>query len=143
MLGILSVFLFGIFLLRKCSDPKSVAGIDANHDGVRDDLEKLIDENWGSDPKVKSAARQLAKSLQESIVHPDTADERGLFAVDCLFYIVPEKAGEIIDRLQAAAANTYPRVRALVKESARFSGKILIRAKNREEACGFDPLLIK
>jgi len=121
-----------------------IAGVDANHDGVRDDLEKLIDEQWGSDPKVKSAARYLAKTLQDSITHPDTADEKaGSLAISCLFYIAPDRAYDISKKLEEAAANTYPRVRALFRESARFNGKILHGAKSREEACAFDQTLIK
>lgn len=142
------MFALGASLLfvRYCTDITrgGIAGIDANHDGIRDDVEKIIDEKYSYDPKVRSAARYYAKTLQDSITHPDTTDGiSDLYAVDCLHYIAPERAHEIVAVLQAAAANTYPRVRALFKESARFNGTILHGAKSREEACAFDPALIK
>ena len=146
LLVVLFVVGGSLLFLRYCTDIThgGIAGIDANHDGIRDDLEKLIDEKWGSDPKIRSAARYLAKTYQDEILHPDTADEKaGLFAIDCLFYVAPKQAYDISKALEEAAANTYPRVNALFRESARFNGKILHGAKSREEACAFDPALIK
>ena len=89
-------------------------------------------------------ARQLAKTLQNSILHPSITDvKEGLLAVDCLHYVTPKLAHDIFKSLEAATGDTYPRVKALIQESARFNGKILEGAKSREEACSFDPQLIK
>jgi hypothetical protein len=140
----LVVLLAGGVLLRRCNSSNSLVGIDSNHDGVRDDLEKLIDEKWGSDPKIRSAARQLAKTFQQEIENPETADNKpGLAAVDCLDYVTPEKSGEILKGLKEAAANTSARARALVRYNQRFSGTFLSGPKNRAEACSFDPALVQ
>ncbi len=140
----LLVLVAGLFLLRQCNSTESLEGVDSNRDGVRDDLEKLIDEKYASDPNIRSAVRQLAKTLQESILHPETVDAKpGLFAITCLYYVTPQQASEIIDTLQAAAGNTRARASALIRESAKFNGKIFEGAGSREEACAFDPALVK
>lgn len=144
LITILLAFILGAFFYLRYFGTESIAGVDANGDGIRDDVETLIEEKYSANPRVRSAVRHLAKNLQEAVVHPEATEEKpGTFAVDCLHYITPDQAYEIVETIQAETANTYARTRALIKESARFNGKILRHAVNQAEACAFDPSLTK
>lgn len=129
---------------KSCDSDDSLKGTDANNDGVRDDVERLIEEKWGSNPKVKSAAMQLAKTFQNDITNPASTDYKtGMFAVICLRYIAHDDTTDILQTIQSAMANTSARSRALIKFDAKFNGKILSSANSREEACAFDPNLVR
>lgn len=120
---------------------ETIAGVDANKDGVRDDLEKLIEAKYSYNPKVRSVARQLAKTYQAEIENPNTTPvQPGLDAVDCLVDIADLAGDEILKTIQATAANTFERARALIRYSARFNGQILSSSQN---PCSFDPELSK
>jgi len=125
---------------RACSRPEALAGEDLNSDGVRDDVEKFIEMNYSNSRRIRSVARELAKTLQEQITQADTwEDQRQSAAISCLFFVTPENAYAISQTLQSVTANTYLRARALLRASAKFSGKILTMPSTRKEACAFDP----
>ena len=49
--------------------------VDTDNNGIRDDVEKSIDEAYKNDHKLRMAARQSAKVLQTVILDPDRAME--------------------------------------------------------------------
>jgi gamma-glutamyl phosphate reductase len=104
---LLGIFLIlGVFLLMPYnpSFPGPVSGIDRNHDGVRDDLEKLIEEKYGQDRKLRSIARELAKSYQMEIEHPDEYDSaHPLAIVTCLSLVAHESMSDLVNTIQSAA----------------------------------------
>lgn len=69
--------LMSMFIIRSCTaitpTPKnieapSVAAIDANSDGVWDDVEQKIDQKWqNAHPNMKKAAAEMAMALQNSL----------------------------------------------------------------------------
>lgn len=143
LFAVSSVLLLGLLVSLLYFRRESLEGRDSNGDGIRDDVEALIEAKYSSS-ETKSAARHFARTLQEAIVRPDATEEKAMtYAVDCLFFVAPTQAFEITEAIHAATANTYARTRALIKESSRFNGKILRGASSRAEACAFDPSLTK
>ncbi len=59
----------------------TLAGIDANKDGVRDDIEKWIKKRWKKDIKKQKAALQYAKMIQLSM-NVDLDDENAIRKLD-------------------------------------------------------------
>lgn len=45
----------------------TLAGIDADSNGIRDDVERFIDRHYETEPQ-KRAVRQLARTFQESLL---------------------------------------------------------------------------
>ena len=138
----LVIFLAGLYFLRRRGPSESLAGIDANHDGVRDDVEKIIEEKY-RDGKVKIVARELYRGMQEAMLNPASDAKRQLFALDCLYYVAPEIAGRVSDEIEAITLNTRARIEASWRGDAAHSGTILPKARSKKEACGFDHRLLE
>jgi len=106
-----------------------VAGTDADGDGVRDDVQAWIQSAY-PDPVVRSAARQLAVSLQAMLVN--TSGESGALAaaaamnaaIDCLYALDPAAFGGRVDAVEAAVVNTGNRARAYARAGAHLSGDV-------------------
>jgi len=118
-------------VLRTLDRTDTLAGIDRNNDGIRDDIEAYIASTF-PDPAQQAAARQSAASLQAQMLvdKNDKAalrnvDIRALRAVDCLFLrfngadVYP---AAVSARLQALTANTKPRLLAYLGFSAAMDG---------------------
>jgi hypothetical protein len=111
---------------------KTLAGIDANGDGIRDDVGRYIDEHH---PMLHGAARQLAAALQASLL-VDVGDATALGdvalqvsrAVDCLdrstlkIENLPEP--EVLAELQAITTNTKIRLLAYLQFNAALDGTL-------------------
>ena len=112
---------------------RTLAGIDANDDGIRDDVERYIRAHY---PPLEAPARQFARALQSSLlVDLRDADALGEVAVqisravDCL-----DRSGlkiqnkpddpDVLDELQAITANTRHRMRAYIKFNAALDGTL-------------------
>ena len=128
---------------------ESLAGIDHNQDGIRDDVEKLIEEKYGKDARLRLAVRQLAREYQQDIVSAGNQpvavgrlgeSETSTFSskgVDCLHLLAGDRSSEILKEIQAATANTAIRIKALIHYSARFHGKVLSGEMN-PQGCDFE-----
>lgn len=46
----------------------TLSGVDANNDGVRDDIEKWIKKRWEKEPLKQKALLQYAKAAQKSVM---------------------------------------------------------------------------
>lgn len=99
---------------------ESVAGTDANGDGVRDDVEAHIGANYASPPESKAALLQLARAWQQALLSTDStsaaaAQQARLAAGRCLAETVgPVLAQSMISDVYAVQINTLDRVRAEV-----------------------------
>ena len=123
------------FLGRLNSD-FDLAGIDANHDGVRDDVEALITERY-SDEKVRLGARHLHQGIQAAILDPVGHDENMILcAARCLRHVT--KAGAVGKEIESHTANTRARIRAYMKAEARDGGKIIGCPLDFEESCLYE-----
>jgi hypothetical protein len=139
LLLLVPVLFVAVFFFRGGISNKSLAGIDADNNGFRDDVEKFIDTQY-PDEKIRIAARQFHKGIQNAILDPENWDPSEFFkASDCLHYLDPEHASEISGKLEAETANKSDRIRAYWKANATLSGTIVPGIKPRKEACSFGP----
>lgn len=101
----------------------TLAGVDANHDGVRDDVETYIDTAYPvpANADTNNALRQYAKAAQSSIL--DASDtslsvthvtER-FRALECLMSRQPSDFHAIFVELRARILDTNPRSEAYLK----------------------------
>ena len=111
----------------------SVGGIDADDDGIRDDVEAYIDTHF---PPLVAPARQLAAALQSSLL-VDRAGAEALGAVaveiaravDCVqrsgrFVENMQDDPDVIDDLQSITANTKRRMLRYVAFNAALAGTL-------------------
>ena len=107
-------------------DTVSVVGVDANANGLRDDVEVTVFAY--SDTNTRDAVIQLAKAMQSFIV-TGTSKSNALIhaasmnrAIDCLYSLNPENFGDRVDAVEAVVVNTGNRMRAYAKAGAFLSG---------------------
>lgn len=114
----------------------SLAGVDANKNGIRDDIDHYIavlaDKKGYDKPQVK-ALQQNARSMQELITvdvksskEVDAAERRDMDAINCLFDHLNEK--DVIatsKQLEKLTANTKQRFLAYLKFSHELSGSVI------------------
>jgi hypothetical protein len=102
---------------------ESVAGVDADANGVRDDVDRYIDRTYadqaGAD--LNKAVRQYAKAVQSSLVDADSqalslahATER-FRALECLMARRPREFHTIFVEVRAQLLNTASRSEAYLK----------------------------
>lgn len=54
----------------------SIAGVDANSNGIRDDVERRLASEFGADPAALPVARQHAVRIQAAITNPTQANRQ-------------------------------------------------------------------
>jgi hypothetical protein len=107
----------------------TVAGIDADNDGVRDDVQIYVHITY-TDTATRAASRRLVKSLQRLLAAGDdwplalAAATSMNSAIDCLYSLDPEKFGDYVDAIEGKVVNTEARSRAYAKGGASLSGGI-------------------
>lgn len=110
----------------------TLTGIDADTDGVRDDLERYIDALPDSDPQ-KKALRQLAHALDLTLV-VDLTNEAALRAaaaelsdsINCAWKVYPpETAPKRVEEVRRYAVNTRQRFEAYEKYNQARSGAVI------------------
>ncbi len=133
----------------------TVAGIDANSNGVRDDIERWIylDMKTYRYPKVERAiALQKGKALQKILIDPENA--RNLYqdsdkASNCFWYyklgylggnMQMYPIGYVIfdDEYRDIAMNTKERQKAYYRYNLLLSGDIYPMGKLHPDQCDFD-----
>lgn len=113
----------------------SIAGIDANANGVRDDIEKYIEKKYAV-PTQRKAAMQTARAYQQ-MLQVDTSDPMELErvsktswrAVGCerLAFPGPEGAKqswEMAQEVKSLTTNTRKRLKALLAYNKARSGSV-------------------
>ena len=102
---------------------ESVAGVDADANGVRDDVDRHIDQTYANQAStdVNKAVRQYAKAVQSSLVDADSptlslthATER-FRALECLMARRPTEFHTIFVDVRAQLLNTASRSEAYLK----------------------------
>lgn len=134
-------------------DPKknnaTIAGIDSDNDGIRDDVQRWINEEFSSQPKVKAAMEQVASGRQLDLINVNDKEKsieigkKILNDSSCLKHIVGiQKRNKLLNELELKLLNTKDRLYADVKANSNFSGQ-LWEAPSGQDAekalCGFDP----
>jgi len=81
---------------------KTIAGIDANNNGIRDDVELAVFKEYPNSAKTRAVLLQYALLLQteatEPIINKDTAtsiSEEDSRSYDCIGKIVPKSSNDI------------------------------------------------
>lgn len=124
----------------------SLAGIDSDSDGLRDDVERLIATSFPTSEKIQYAALQLAKAYSTSLLDGANSplamsDDRSIaYAIDCLYYVSPGGASSIIGQIEASLANTATRVQAYL--ATQFSGSGAdesLPSQSQSKACMVNP----
>lgn len=107
----------------------TVAGVDADNDGVRDDIETYIDQTYsgGTDGPTRNALRQYAKAAQaamleagdqaRSVIH---AEER-FRAIECLMARRPSDFPKVFSDLRARILNTDLRSKAYLQADGQVT----------------------
>jgi hypothetical protein len=102
----------------------TLAGIDSDGDGVRDDVQRFIALTYPSSQKMQTSLTQLAKTFFAGIVDSGNAQlsvvdsTESLYSVDCLFYISPSNANQLLNQLLGQILNTSERVAAYLASSS-------------------------
>lgn len=128
---------------------KTVAGVDSDNDGIRDDIQRWINEEYADKPKVKMALKQVAMGMQiqllsaENKVQSIAASNKYLNDLFCLTAIVGfnEKV-KLRRNLKAKMLNTKDRHYAEIKSNGNFSGQGGVIPNTPEEQkafCAFTP----
>jgi hypothetical protein len=113
----------------------SIAGIDANANGVRDDIERYIEKKYTA-PAQRKAAMQKARVFQEKLL-VDKRDEaaldavsyRGSVAIACSLPAFPGPEGaiqgsEMSRELESMTTNTKARLLAYLAYNKARSGSV-------------------
>lgn len=109
----------------------TLGGIDANTNGVRDDIERHIEKKY-TEPAQRKAAMQTARAYQKMLLldkrDPVAVEEAVVAsarAVDCVFDIFPGAEGSQLSReLEAISTNTKDRLKAYIEFNKAASGSV-------------------
>jgi hypothetical protein len=120
-------------VLPKLERGNTLAGIDENSDGVRDDVAAYIDSHYTLSAQ-RDAAMQTARALQQTL-SVDTADAQAVKnanlvlsrAVRCIYLSSTGAAGEIhpgriVKEMEGVATNTKPRLMAYLQFTQALNG---------------------
>lgn len=106
---------------------QTVQGVDADGDGLRDDVQIHIYKTY-ADASVRAATVRLAKAFQALLV-TGTSNSTALAAavsmnraIDCLYFLDNARFGDHVDDVEEAVVNTGARARAYAKAGAFLSG---------------------
>jgi hypothetical protein len=96
--------------------------IDSNSDGIRDDVERYIEQNYSNATNELNLARKFVRSVNRYAVSTTTqgAELAALDfqeAIECIYQFLPEnaassRASEMVSNLEKATFNTKDRVLA-------------------------------
>jgi hypothetical protein len=114
----------------------TLEGVDANGNGVRDDIDAYIDRNYSTEPQ-RRAARQMAAHFQRTLL-VDKSDRQALKresvlgsrAVGCLYARFDGTNGSkhpaaVGHELEAINANTKERLKAYLAYSKGLDGAVI------------------
>lgn len=129
-------------------DPKkndaTVGGVDSDNDGIRDDVQRWINETYSSQPNVKLAMKQYAVAFQQKLLTVDNKEQNirmtylAFEASDCLEGLIGLDPGfEAANKLMAKYLNTKERLVAKKKASLNFHGEGGLLSNNQLAFCQF------
>lgn len=126
------------------ANDETLAGIDSDADGLRDDVQRYIALNYGDEPGMAAGLRQAAMAQQVAVVEDGRAPVQAggdlVRAAECLRAMDPDT-----DRLEAAllaeVLDTEARLRAYLAFNDALGGEAFPSRPPGEwsDSCGFDP----
>ena len=128
----------------------SLAGFDANGNGIRDDIERYLAMTYPQSAKTRAALLGVSKQFQAALLSTSPSDVSATIAgyratagaIDCLWYINPSVAEQVRRALFARQLNTKARSLAYVAYNRALSGVVtqMVSASQFKLGCsGFDP----
>ncbi len=123
----------------------TLAGIDSDNDGVRDDVQRWIAQAYPNSQKTRAALTQDTKAMQQILI--DSADPVKSYkdalqdnrAMECLSYIRPGDFYHVLAEHKAILLNTEMRSRAWLQADHNLSGKFFGLLPDPKQGCDFDP----
>ena len=108
---------------------KALQGIDSDHDGLRDDIQRWIYARFPNEKEKQSALKQMALAYQKALGAHSDKDmiinlERTSKAIRCLDDIFGNQNNEM-ELVQAKVLNTKKRVQRFLEVSRWYDGKML------------------
>lgn len=139
-LFLLIVVCISIFSACGIEDPEldrtdTVAGIDADDNGIRDDIDAYISRTYANEEQRK-AVSQYAKSLQASLLVDKTdkiavkaSSNTKARAVGCIFKKIPggtsPNDGRVIEEILGATINTKQRMMEYLELNKALDGTVI------------------
>ncbi|PIP27380.1 MAG: hypothetical protein COX30_02220 [Candidatus Moranbacteria bacterium CG23_combo_of_CG06-09_8_20_14_all_39_10] len=124
----------------------TVAGIDSDGDGVRDDIQRYIAMTHPDSEKKRAALTQDVKVLQQSLLDADNKElsmkhaEEGHRSSACAEHLLGLRESiKILDDLRAQLLNTDERIRAYFRYDKQLGDEVFSLIPNELSACDFDP----
>lgn len=133
----------------------TVAGVDSNGDGIRDDIEIFIAENYGYSERAVRALRAIARDVQRDLVDPPKTPQEAVARVNarrsiaCYVRTVDRELQIRKDPMMdviAETVNTPERFELFRRKETLLAGQIAEGTDPRltiEELCGYDPEKLK
>lgn len=126
----------------------TLGGIDADGDGIRDDVQRWIVLTHPESEVTREALKQRVLNLQEAVLSADDQAlsieiaQRAGRAVECLFYVRPEVATYLLTMSKAEVLNTPERSLAFIRHNEQVSGELFEQKhlSDWRSSCAFDPI---
>lgn len=123
----------------------TLRGVDSDRDGIRDDLQRFIRFAYGGSPNTEAALRQLAGTLQRSVLDAASSaasrDHAAQMVRDlgCLSFVRPGGSGTAGGELISKLVNTTQRLDAYLRFNEQLGGQTYALRPQSEGAasCGF------
>jgi hypothetical protein len=122
-----------------------LAGEDADHDHIRDDIERYIDDTYRDREALWLAARQYARAEQHGLVfakdagRAQDAGNEIARAIECLYVFLPaDEADAVWKELRGRTLDEDDRVDAWLALQDALAGGYYESSANPKDACAFD-----
>jgi len=123
----------------------TLAGIDSDNDGVRDDVQRWIAASSQNSKNMREVLTQGSKAMQDFLLEgnaPTKAFEHALQidrAKFCAIYIAPvSDTLDLFSELKAKMLNTRLRSKAWLQADHHLSGKFFSVPDNMKSGCNFN-----
>lgn len=127
----------------------TIAGIDSDGDGVRDDIQRYIALSYPNSERTRAGLTQYAKVQETFLIQANnktgaiSAARTRDGAKACLYYIlgVSDQSFRTTDELRARLLNTANRSRAYINANGLLGGEVfqLTPDDQRKAQCSFSP----
>ena len=127
-------------------DNNTLQGIDSDHNGVRDDVEKYIAGTYSQSQKTRMALMDFSKGMKLAVETKTEADAKSARetlsrAQDCLWYIHQSDSIPMWQGLRAVFLNTQIRSTAYANYGKLINVQVIESTpfNERKARCNFDP----
>jgi hypothetical protein len=130
----------------------TLAGIDSDNDGVRDDVQRWIAMTYPNSAKTRAALTQMAKAKQMILMNAADAVNARTYALEagrasgCISYVRKQVLGTIVTdaydikrEIEAIYLNTYLRTMAYLQYDSHLGGMSFTLPPNNSSVCNFNP----